>query len=487
MAAATVEATIPTKMYIDGAWCDADNGRTLAVINPADESVLAEVAYGSRAEAERAIAAAARALPAWRALSAYERARVLKKTAEHLRDRADRIARVLTQEQGKPLSEAKTEVLHAADTFEWFAEEGKRAYGRIIPPSNTAKRYYAIKHPMGVVGTITPWNFPAALPSRKIAPALAVGCTVVSRPAEQTPFTLILMFECLADAGIPPGVANLVIGPARSIADAFFEHPAVRKISFTGSTEVGKELIGRSANQVKRLSLELGGHAPLIVFPDADVSQVAQAAVVGKFRNNGQVCIAPSRFYVHQKIAADFTDAAVELARNLKLGNGLEPGVQVGPMFEARALDKTVGLIEDARGKGARILTGGGRSKRFDRGYWFEPTIIREVNGQMKLMTEEPFAPVMPLLDFDKLDDVITAANNTPYGLAAYVFTNDLTVATRMAEGLEAGIIGINDPVPATPQCPFGGMKESGMGRELGSEGLDAYLETKYVSVGLRQ
>ncbi len=487
MAAATAETTIPTKMYIDGGWCDAENGQTLAVINPADESVLAEVAYGSRAEAERAIAAAARALPAWRALSVYERARVLKKTAELLRDRADRIARVLTQEQGKPLSEAKTEVLHAADTFEWFAEEGKRAYGRIIPPSNTAKRYYAIKHPVGVVGTITPWNFPAALPSRKIAPALAVGCTVVSRPAEQTPFTLILMFECLADAGIPPGVANLVIGPARSIADAFFEHPAVRKISFTGSTEVGKELIGRSANQVKRLSLELGGHAPLIVFPDADVSQVAQAAVVGKFRNNGQVCIAPSRFYVHQKIAADFTDAAVELARNLKLGNGLEPGVPVGPMFEARALDKTVGLIEDARSKGARILTGGGRSERFTKGYYFEPTVIKEVKGEMKLMTEEPFAPVMPLLDFDKLDDVIAAANNTPYGLAAYVFTNDLTVATRMAEGIEAGIIGINDPVPATPQCPFGGMKESGMGRELGIEGLDAYLETKYVSVGLRQ
>ncbi|MGO9601609.1 MAG: NAD-dependent succinate-semialdehyde dehydrogenase [Isosphaeraceae bacterium] len=487
MAAATAEATIPTKMYIDGAWCDADNGRTLAVINPADESVLAQVAYGSRAEAERAIAAAARALPAWRAVSAYERARVLKKTAELLRDRADRIARVLTQEQGKPLSEAKTEVLHAADTFEWFAEEGKRAYGRIIPPSNTAKRYYAIRHAIGVVGTITPWNFPAALPSRKIAPALAVGCTVVSRPAEQTPFTLILMFECLADAGIPPGVANLVIGPARSIADAFFEHPAVRKISFTGSTEVGKELIGRSANQVKRLSLELGGHAPLIVFPDADVSQVAQAAVVGKFRNNGQVCIAPSRFYVHQKIAADFTDAAVELARNLKLGNGLEPGVQVGPMFEARALDKTVGLIEDARGKGARILTGGGRSERFTKGYYFEPTVIKEVKGEMKLMTEEPFAPVMPLLEFDKLDDVIAAANDTPYGLAAYVFTNDLTIATRMAEGIEAGIIGINDPVPSTPQCPFGGMKESGMGRELGIEGLDAYLETKYVSVGLRQ
>jgi succinate-semialdehyde dehydrogenase/glutarate-semialdehyde dehydrogenase len=476
----------PRQMYIDGKWCDAAEGKSLDVINPADESTVAPVAYGSRKEAERAIEAAARAFPAWRAQSVYDRAKVLKKTADLMRARADRIARTLTQEQGKPLPEARAEVIHAADTFEWFAEEGKRAYGRTIPPTNVAKRHYAIKHPVGVVGTITPWNFPAALPSRKIAPALAVGCTVVSRPADQTPLTLIEMFECLADAGLPAGVANLVMGPARQIADAFFAHPAVRKISFTGSTEVGKELIRRSADGVKRLSLELGGHAPLIVFPDADVAQVAQAAVIGKFRNNGQVCIAPSRFYLHEKIAKDFTEAAVDLTKKLKLGNGLEEGVQVGPMFEAKALEKTTALVDDARGKGAKILTGGSRSSRFDKGYWFEPTVIREVDGAMKVMTEEPFAPVMPLLDFSKLDDVIAAANNTPYGLAAYVFTNDLTVATRMAEGLEAGIIGINDPVPATPQCPFGGMKESGLGRELGIEGLDAYLETKYVSVGLR-
>jgi len=476
-----------TQMFIDGAWCDARSGQTLVVINPADESVLAEVAYGSGGEAQRAVDAAVRSFPEWRVVSVYDRARILKKTAELMRDRADQIARTLTQEQGKPLAEARMEVLHSADTFEWFAEEGKRAYGRIIPPANVAKRYYAIKHPVGVVCTITPWNFPSALPSRKIAPALAAGCTVVSRPADQTPLTLIQIFECLADAGVPPGVANLVIGPSRTIADVFFEHPGVRKISFTGSTAVGKELIRRSADQVKRLSLELGGHAPLIVFADADVQQVAQAAVLGKFRNNGQVCIAPSRFYLHEKIAADFTEAAVELTRKLNVGNGLEPGVQVGPMFEARAIEKTAELVEDARSKGAKILTGGKRSTRFAKGYWFEPTVVREIDGAMRLMTEEPFAPVMPLLDFSKVEDVIAAANNTPYGLAAYVFTNDLTIATRMAEGLEAGIIGINDPVPATPQCPFGGMKESGMGRELGIEGLDAYLETKCVSVGLRQ
>jgi succinate-semialdehyde dehydrogenase/glutarate-semialdehyde dehydrogenase len=483
---ATATLTEKRQMYIEGRWCDSADGRTLAVINPADESTLAEVAHGGRAEAERAVDVAARAMPAWRALSVYDRAKILKKTAELMRERVDTLARTMTMEQGKPLPEARAEVLHSADTFEWFAEEGKRAYGQIIPPANVMKRHYAIKHPVGVVGTITPWNFPLTLPSRKIAPALAVGCTVVSRPADQTPLTLIGLFACLADAGLPPGVANLVIGKSREVADVFFSRPEVRKISFTGSTEVGKELIRRSADGVKRLSLELGGHAPLIVFPDADVAQVAQAAVIGKFRNNGQVCIAPSRFYVHEKISKDFTEAAVELARGLKLGNGLEEGVQVGPMFEAKALEKTAALVDDARSHGAKVLTGGARSTRFDRGYFFEPTVIREVDGRMKIMTEEPFAPVMPLLDFSKLDDVIAAANNTPYGLAAYVFTNDLTVATRMAEGLEAGIIGINDPVPATPQCPFGGMKESGLGRELGHEGLEAYLETKYVSIGLR-
>jgi succinate-semialdehyde dehydrogenase/glutarate-semialdehyde dehydrogenase len=476
----------PSKMYINGQWCDAPDGKTLAVINPADESTIAHIAYGTRADANRAIEAAAAAFPAWKAVSAYDRAKVLKETANLMRQRADTIARTLTQEQGKPFPEARAEVMHTADTFEWFAEEGKRVYGRIIPPTNIAKRHQAITHPVGVVGTITPWNFPAALPSRKIAPALAVGCTVVSRPADGTPLTLIQMFQCLADAGVPPGVANLVLCPSRPFADALFEHRAVRKISFTGSTEVGKELIRRSADQVKRVSMELGGHAPLIVFPDADVAQVAQAAVIGKFRNNGQVCIAPSRFYIHEKIVKDFTEAAVEMTKALKMGNGLTEGTQVGPMFEQKAMDKTMALIEDARSHGAKILTGGGRSTKFDKGFFFEPTVIREVDGRMKIMTEEPFAPVMPILDFSKLEDIIAAANNTPYGLAAYVFTNDLTIATRMAEGLEAGIIGINDPVPATPQCPFGGMKESGLGREMGIEGIQGYIETKYVSIGLR-
>ncbi|HMC66771.1 MAG TPA: NAD-dependent succinate-semialdehyde dehydrogenase [Gemmataceae bacterium] len=474
------------RMYIDGKWCEADDGRTLGVINPATEEVLSEVAYSGRKETRRAVEAAAKAMPGWMKLTAWDRAKVLKKTAELMRERCDAIARTLTLEQGKPLAESKAEILHSADTFEWFAEEGKRAYGQVIPNSIQGKRHVTLKHPVGVVAAISPWNFPITLQARKIAPALAAGCTIVCKPASQTPLSLVQVFECMIDAGLPAGVANLVIGPAQEIADEFLENAVVRKISFTGSTEVGKQLMKGAADQMKRVSLELGGHAPFIVFPDADPEVGAKIAVTGKFRNNGQVCIAPSRFYVHKDVQKKFTEAAVELSKNLKLGSGLEAGVEVGPMFEKRAMENTITLVEDAKKHGAKVLTGGKRSDRFERGYFFEPTVLANLSMDAKIMTEEPFAPVMPLLDFSKLDDVIAAANNTRYGLAAYVFTNDLTVAWRMAEGIEAGIIGINDPVPATPQCPFGGMKESGMGRELGHEGLEAYLETKYISFKLR-
>jgi succinate-semialdehyde dehydrogenase/glutarate-semialdehyde dehydrogenase len=474
-------------MFIDGKWCDANDGRTLGVINPATEDIIADVAYGGRSETRRALEAAARAMPAWMKLTAYDRAKVLKKTGDLMRDRADAIARTLTMEQGKPLGEAKAEILHSADTFEWFAEEAKRAYGQVIPTSQPGRRNITLKHPVGVVAAISPWNFPITLQSRKIAPALAAGCTVISRPASQTPLSIIQVFECLIEAGLPPGVANLVIGPAQEMADEFLENPICRKISFTGSTEVGKQLMRGAADQVKRISLELGGHAPFIVFPDADPEIGAKIAVTGKFRNNGQVCIAPSRFFVHKDVEKKFTEAVVESTRALKLGNGLDPDTEIGPMFEKRAMDQTIGLVDDARSRGARVLTGGKRLDRFDRGYFFEPTVLTNLPSEARIMTEEPFAPVMPLLDFSKIDDVIRAANDTRYGLAAYVFTNDLSVAWRMAEGVEAGIIGINDPRPATPQCPFGGMKESGLGRELGHEGLEAYLETKSVSFVLRE
>ncbi len=482
---ATATASLK-RMYIDGKWSAADSGRTLGVINPATEDVLEEIAYGGRAETRRALEAAQRAIPAWMKLTPWDRAKVLKKTAELMRERLEAIARTLTLEQGKPLAESKAEIMHSADTFEWFGEEGKRAYGQVIPNSVQGKRHITIKHPVGVVGAISPWNFPITLQSRKIAPALAAGCTIVCKPASQTPLSLVQVFECMIEAGLPAGVANLVMGPAQEIADEFLENPICRKISFTGSTEVGKQLMKGAADQVKRLSLELGGHAPFIVFPDADPEVGAKIAVTGKFRNNGQVCIAPSRFFVHKDVQKKFTEATVEFARNLKLGNGLDPGTEVGPMFEKRAMDNTIDLVDDAKRRGAKILTGGKRCDRFERGYFFEPTVLADLPPDTRMLTDEPFAPVMPILDFSKIDDVIRAANNTRYGLAAYVFTNDLTIALRMAEGLEAGIIGVNDPVPAAPQCPFGGMKESGLGRELGHEGLEAYLETKYVSFKLR-
>jgi succinate-semialdehyde dehydrogenase/glutarate-semialdehyde dehydrogenase len=478
--------TAANSLLIDGQWCAADSGRTNAVVNPATEETLAEVAYGGKAETRRAIEAASRAMPAWIERNAWGRAEILKRTATLLRERSDDIARTLTMEQGKPLAESKGELLHAADEFEWFAEEGKRAYGEVIPHAKQGKRHFTLKHPVGVVGAIVPWNFPVALMARKVAPALAAGCTVVAKPASQTPLATIAMFQALVDAGLPSGAANLVIGSAQEVANELLENRLCRKISFTGSTEVGKELLRGSADQVKRLSLELGGHAPFIVFPDADPEAIAKAAVVGKFRNNGQVCIAPSRFFVHERIASDFTEAAVEFTRGLKLGSGLDEGVEIGPMFEERAMQHAQALVDDARRAGARVLTGGTRSKRFERGYFFEPAVIGDVPDSARLMHDEPFSPVMPLVNFDNLDAVIDAANNTPYGLAAYVFTNDLSTMWRMAEGIEAGIIGVNDPVPTAVQCPFGGMKESGHGRELGREGLLSYLETKYISLGLR-
>jgi succinate-semialdehyde dehydrogenase/glutarate-semialdehyde dehydrogenase len=484
---ATATATTLKRMYIDGKWCASDSGRTLGVINPANEEVLSEIAYGGRGETRRALEAAHKAMTSWMKWTSWDRGKILKKTGDLMRDRADAIARTLTLEQGKPLPEAKAEILHSADTFEWFAEEGKRAYGQVIPHSQQGKRHVTLKHPVGVVGAISPWNFPVTLQARKIAPALAAGCTIVCKPASQTPLCLVQVFECMIEAGLPAGVANLVMGPAQEIADEFLENPICRKISFTGSTEVGKQLMKGCADQMKRVSLELGGHAPFIVFPDADPEVVAKAAVIGKFRNNGQVCIAPSRFFVHKDVHKKFTEVAVETAKNLKLGNGLDAGIEVGPMFEKKAMENTVGLVEDAKKTGAKVLTGGKRSERFEKGYFFEPTVLSNLSDQARIMIEEPFAPVMPLLDFSKLDEVIQAANNTRYGLAAYVFTNDLTVAWRMAEGLEAGIIGLNEPVPAVPQAPFGGMKESGLGRELAHEGLEAYLETKYLAIRLRE
>lgn len=473
------------KMFIDGEWADAASGRTLGIINPVDESVILDVPYGGREDARRAVAAASAAFPRWSGMTVYERGAILRRAAELIRERQEELARTLTMEQGKTLPESRAEMAQSADNFDWMAEQAKRAYGEIIPPKLGHKRHWTLKHPVGVCATIAPWNFPVLLQARKIAPALAAGCTVVARPASQTPLSTMILFQCLQDAGLPAGAANLVTGPPNEITDEFMENPAVRKISFTGSTEVGKELMRRAADQMKRVSLELGGHAPLIVFPDVDPEKAAKVATIGKFRNNGQVCISPNRIYVHDEVSRDFTEAAVEFSRGLKLGNGLEAGTDVGPMFERRALENAVSFLEDATSKGARVLAGGRRPPQFERGYWFEPTVITDIRPEMRITCEETFGPIMPLMRFDSVEEALKVANDTTYGLAAYVLTNDLRTAIRMAEGLEYGIIGINDTVPATAQCPFGGMKESGVGREGSHEGLEAYLETKYIALAL--
>ncbi len=474
-----------TRMYIDGQWREAKGGGTLGVINPATEEACTEVTYGDAGDARRAVDAAHRAQPAWAALTAYERAEILKRTAELVRERADAIAALMTTEQGKPLPESKGETLATAAFFEWYAEEAKRLYGRIVPQSVATKRHFIIHHPVGVCAAIAPWNFPVLLPVRKIAPALAVGCTNVTRPASQTPLCLMAVFGCLHDAGLPPGVANLVTGPASEIAGVFLTDPRVRKIGFTGSTEVGKELMRGSADQLKKISLELGGHAPFIVFPDVDPEQAARTAVSAKFRNNGQVCISASRFYVHPDRKAAFTEAAVAFAQELKLGNGMDEGVEIGPMFERPAFDKAIGLVEDARRQGATVLCGGRRCDRFERGYFFEPAVITDVTPQMRIMQTEPFSPILPILEFADVDDAIRQGNDTPYGLASYALTHDINTAIRLAEGLEFGMICINDFTPATAQCPFGGMKASGFGREGGVEGVADYVEPKHVCLGV--
>ncbi len=474
-----------TRMYIDGKWCTAQSAGTLAIINPATAELCAEVTYGQADDARRAVDAAVRAQPAWAEHTAYERAGILKRVADLMCERADHIATLMTLEQGKPQPESKGETLATAAFFEWYAEEAKRLYGRIVPHHVPVKRHFVIHHPVGVCAAIAPWNFPVLLPVRKIAPALAVGCTNVTRPASQTPMCLMEVFRCLDEAGLPPGVANLVTGPADEIADVFLTDPRVRKIGFTGSTEVGKSLMRRSADQLKKISLELGGHAPFIVFPDVDPEQAAKTAVSAKFRNNGQVCISASRFYVHPDRREAFTEAAVRFARQLKLGNGLDEGVEVGPMFEQAALDKALALVQDARQKGASVLCGGEQSTRFERGFFFEPTILTGVTRDMQIMQTEPFSPILPILEFSDVDDAIRQANDTPYGLAAYVLTNDISTAVKLAERLEFGMIGINDFTPATAQCPFGGMKASGFGREGGLEGVEDYVEAKHICLGV--
>ncbi len=472
-------------LFINGQWCEADSGKTTKLTNPATEEPICEVASCSQAEVSRAIEAAAGAADAWRALTPYERQIPMRKTADLIRERVDEIALALTMEQGKPLAEARLEVLANATFFEWYAEEGTRVYGEIVPSHFKHKRLFVFHQPVGVCAMVSPWNFPLFLQGRKIAPALAAGCTCVCRPSSETPLNLIKLFECMEDAGLPPGVANLINGPAAECMEVFYTTPEVRQISFSGSTEIGKEIMRRSSEQVKKISIELGGHAPLLAFADFGAEAAAKFACLSKFRNAGQSCISASRFYIQEEIYDDFCTAVVAEAKALVLGNGLDDGVTMGPVTTAGHREKTLRLIRDAVDKGARLLHGGGIPEDQKTGYFVEPTIITDVTPEMEVMTEEPFCPVMPIIPFKTTDEALAAANDTEYALAAYIATRDMGTGIRVAEGLDAGIISIGDFAPATVLCPFGGMKESGIGREGGREGILEYMESKYVSLAL--
>jgi succinate-semialdehyde dehydrogenase len=472
------------QQYIGGEWRDASNGRTWDVLNPATEDVVRTVPFGNETDCRDAIEAAAAAFRAWAGKTAHERATVLKSGAEIMRRRADDLARTTVLESGKPLAQAGGEWLVAADLFEWFAEEGKRAYGRVVPARTASKRLFVLKQPIGVVGVITAWNFPAYNVARASAAALAAGCTIVIRPSEYTPLTAMEMVNILVEAGLPSGVVNLVNGEPEPMGQTMLLHPACAKIHFTGSVRVGKHLMDGASTTVTRLSLELGGNAPVLVFPDVDLEQVAAGAVASKFRNGGQVCVAPQRFLVHRRVANEFADRVAHRVGALRVGSGLDPDTQVGPLINARQRDRVAALVDSARSAGASVRVGGSRPADEQKGYFYQPTLVADVNTTMPLFAEEIFGPVMPVASFDDVDEAVAAANATRYGLAAYVWTNDLRTAVRAYEQLEFGIIGVNEWTPQAAEAPFPGWKESGLGREGGLEGLEEYLETKLVAIG---
>jgi succinate-semialdehyde dehydrogenase / glutarate-semialdehyde dehydrogenase len=468
-------------LYLNGKW--HATASVVAVHNPSTLEKIGEVCTVARPEVARAVADAHTAFGPWRALTGKERGDRLRAVADQLARRRDEIARVITLENGKPLAQSLGEVAMSIDHLLWFAEEARRSYGRIVPNQADGKRHLVIKTPRGVVAAISPWNFPLVLAVRKIAPALAAGCTVVLKPASATPLCALLFAECVEAAGLPAGVFQVVLGRSSEIAQEFLSNPLCRKITFTGSTEVGRMLIAGAAETIKPLSLELGGHAPVLVFADADLGKAVEATMIAKFRNTGQSCIAANRIYVERSIYEAFLERFAKATRELKVGDGLEPGVLVGPVINQEGLDKALAHVEDARRRGARVLCGG---KRMDRKGWFlEPTVLADVPAGAACMSEETFAPVAAVCPFDTEEEAIEKANASPFGLSAYACTRDMARTFRLMERLEAGTIGINDGAPTTSQCPFGGVKHSGWGRELGSEGLDAFMETKHASLVL--
>ena len=468
-------------LYLNGAFVQSDPA--WEVINPAEGESFARISTINRAGLAQAIADSHAAFLGWRALTAKARGQFLRQVAAELDRRREEIARLISSENGKPLAQSLAEVAISVDHLQWFAEEGRRAYGRIIPPQTEGKRNLVIKTPIGVVGAISPWNFPLMLGVRKVAPALAAGCPVVLKPARQTPLSSIAFAECAQAAHLPNGVLQVVCGPSDQFGEEFLSNPLCRKLTFTGSTEVGAVLIRNAAHTVKPLSLELGGNAPLLVFDDADLAAAVEGALLAKMRNTGQSCIGANRLFVQRGICERFLDAFVAKVRSLRVGEFSEPGVEIGPLIDEAAVRHALGLVENAVARGAKLLCGGRRSER--KGFFFEPTVLSEVTGDALCRREEIFAPIAPVSVFDTEEEAIRLANDTAHGLSAYAFTRDLGRVFRLAESLEAGMIGIKDGLPTTSNAPFGGLKQSGWGRELGSEGLDAFLETKHISIAV--
>jgi succinate-semialdehyde dehydrogenase / glutarate-semialdehyde dehydrogenase len=470
-----------TQLFIDGQWCDASGGRTLAVLNPATGSEIGRVAHAGTADLDRALLATQKGFATWRATPAIERAKLMRAAAALMRDRADVIASLMTQEQGKPLAEAKAETLAAADIIEWFADEGRRVYGRIVPPRNLAAQQTVLKEPVGPVAAFTPWNFPINQVVRKVSAALATGCSIIVKAPEETPASPAALIKAFADAGVPAGVLGLVYGNPAEISSYLIAHPVIRKITFTGSTPVGKQLAALAGQHMKRVTMELGGHAPVIVAEDADVALAVKAAGAAKFRNAGQVCIAPTRFLVHEAVQAEFERALVAHSQTLKVGDGMSSGTTMGPLANPRRLVAMQQFTEDAVQRGAKVLTGGERLA--GSGNFFAPTVLADVPLQARVFNDEPFGPMAAVRSFQTLDEAIAESNRLPYGLASYAFTRSLATAHQLAQRLEVGMLWVNQPALAVPEMPFGGVKDSGYGSEGGPEALEAYLVTKSVSV----
>ncbi len=469
------------QFLIDGQWRDGDgDGQGEAILNPATGASLGDCPFANEKVLDEALASAERAFKFWRRTTAVERAGILRKAADLLRERTEHIATVLTLEQGKPIAESRGELGYAADIVEWYGEECKRSYGRIVPSRNPAVRQLVTREPVGVVAAFSPWNFPAVTPIRKIAGAIAAGCSIVIKPSEETPATCAEMARCFIDAGLPAGVLNVVYGQPAFVSEYLMRSEAVRKISFTGSVPVGRLLMRQAADTLKRTTMELGGHSPVVVFDDVDVEQVTQMLVGGKFRNAGQVCVSPTRFYIQQDIYERFANRFAELTAAINVGPGIEPDSQMGPLANPRRVEAMEAFVQDAREAGGTVLTGG--AKRGNQGFFFQPTVIKDLPDTCRLMTEEPFGPVVPIVPFRNFDEVVERANSLPLGLASYAFTTSARTSHDISEAIEAGMVGVNTLTISTPETPFGGIKHSGHGHEGGIEGLEAYTNLKFVA-----